>query len=157
LDSPYLWARGNGWMAASLTELLQVLPAEHSQRPALLAAYRIMMTGLVQCQDATGRWHQLLDHPESFLETSGTGMFIFALATGLRNGWLTGPEYRDAAVRGWKGLVERIGDDGTVKDVCCRTGQKNDLEYYLTRHKIDGDPHGQAAALWAASAMTQLK
>jgi len=156
LDSPYLWSRGNGWVAASLTELLKVMPADHPQRPFILDTYRKMMAGLVKCQDATGRWHQLLDKPDSFLETSGTGMFVFALTTGVRNSWLTGAEYREAALRGWKGLTDRIDADGTVKDVCRGTNQKNDLTFYLTRPKVDGDAHGQAAALWAASAMIGL-
>ncbi len=32
-DVPYYWGRGNGWMAAGMTELLQCLPKK-SQRPS---------------------------------------------------------------------------------------------------------------------------
>jgi hypothetical protein len=60
--------------------------------------------------------------------------------------------YGPAARRGWLGLAQCINDQSEVREVCEGTNKRNDLEYYLTRHRITGDLHGQAPILWCASA-----
>ncbi len=156
-DTPFRWGRGNGWAAAAMTEILLASPEDHPQRPKLLEAYRLMMKGLVEHQDPKGLWHQLLDDPESYIETSGSGMFIFALATGARKGWLPEEPYRNAVLKAWPTLAGYLDADGNLKDVCIGTGALNNKTYYLTRPRQTGDLHGQAAFLWAASAVYLLK
>lgn len=152
-DAPYYWSRGNGWMAAGTAELLRALPEVHPQRARILAGYRSMMAALLEVQDESGLWHQLLDHPESWLETSGTGMFTFAMITGVRNGWLDGTIYGSAARKAWLGLVKQIDESGNVRDVCAGTPKGFTVEYYLERPRVLGDLHGQAPVLWSASAL----
>jgi unsaturated rhamnogalacturonyl hydrolase len=77
-DVPFFWGRGDGWVAAGMTELLKSLPADNPNRPRILAGYRKMMEALVKFQAADGMWHQLIDHPEAWPETSSTGMFTGA-------------------------------------------------------------------------------
>ena len=74
-DVPFYWGRGNGWVAAGMTELLRALPADHPRRARILAAYRKMMQALLSYQSKDGMWRQLVDHPEAWPETSSTGMF----------------------------------------------------------------------------------
>ena len=38
-DSPFYWGRGNGWVAAGMTELLRSLPKEHPRRARILDGY----------------------------------------------------------------------------------------------------------------------
>ena len=83
-DSQFYWSRGNGWMAAGSAELLRSLPADHPARPRILEGYRKMMASLLTMQGEDGLWRQLLDHPEAWPETSGTGMFAFAMVTGVQ-------------------------------------------------------------------------
>ncbi len=33
-------------------------------------------------------WRELIDHEEAWPETSSTGMFAFAMITGIKSGWL---------------------------------------------------------------------
>ena len=153
LDVPYFWSRGNGWMAAGLAELLRSLPATHAQRPRILAGYRKMMAALVKCQGKDGMWRQLLDHPEFWPESSGTGMFTFAMITGVKNGWLNEKVYRRAARKGWLGLVSYLDANGDLKNVCEGTNKRSDLEYYRNRARLTGDLHGQAPLLWSATAL----
>ena len=151
-DVPFYWGRGNGWMAAGMSELLRSLPENHPQRARILAGYRKLMAALLRYQDADGMWHQLVDHPEAWPETSCTGMFTFALVTGAKNGWLDEKEYGPAARKGWLALVGYLDADAAVRNVCEGTGKRNDLDYYLTRARKVGDLHGQAPILWCASA-----
>ncbi len=152
-ESSFFWGRGNGWVAAGLTELLRDLPESHPLRPRIFAGYRKMMATLLECQGADGRWRQLVDHPEAWGETSCTGMFTFAMITGVRNGWLAAEQYGPAARRGWLALVRHLNAEGAIDEVCVGTGAKNDLQYYLDRPRAVGDPHGQAPVLWCASAL----
>lgn len=152
-DVPFYWGRGNGWVAAGMAELLRSLPDNHPQRARILEGYRRMMKSLLEFQGRDGMWRQLIDHPEAWPETSSTGMFTFALITGVKNGWLDAATYGPAARKGWLALVGYIDQNANVTNVCEGTGKKNDLDYYLTRPRRTGDFHGQAPVLWCASAL----
>jgi len=152
-DSPFYWSRGNGWMAAGAAELLRALPAQHAKRPRILEGYRKMMATLLSYQGDDGLWRQLLDHPEAWPETSGTGMFTFAMITGVRNGWLDRATYAPAVRKAWIGLTKYIDANGNISNVCAGTNKGTTVEYYLARPRNVGDLHGQAPVLWSASAL----
>lgn len=152
-DAPFYWGRGNGWMATGMTELLRALPKDNPHRPRIMAGYLMMMQSLLKYQGENGMWRQLVDDAESWFESSGTGMFTFAMITGIKNGWLDNNTYAKAAMNGWLGLIKCINEKGEVKDVCEGTGKKNDRQYYLDRKRITGDFHGQAPVLWCATAL----
>ena len=152
-DVPFFWGRGDGWVAAGMTELLRSLPQNHSERARILEGYRTMMKALLNYQGADGMWRQLIDHPEAWPETSSTGMFTFAMISGVKNGWLDEGIYGPAARKAWIALVGYVDQNSDVTNICVGTGKKNDLEYYLMRPRHTGDMHGQAPVLWAASAL----
>jgi len=152
-DVPFFWGRGDGWVAAGMAEILRSLPLKHPQRARILAGYRKMMESLLKYQGADGMWKQLIDHPEAWPETSCTGMFAFAMITGVKNGWLKESTYGPAARKAWLALVGYINSDGDINNVCEGTSKKNDLQYYLDRKRNTGDDHGQAPVMWCASAL----
>lgn len=161
-DSPFYWGRGNGWFAAGMTELLRSLPKNHPRRARVLEGYKKMMASLLKFQDEDGLWRQLVDHPESWAETSGTGMFAFAMITGVKSGWLEAKTYGPAARKAWLGLVKYIDADANVREVCAGTNKaaqeagpdlNAQLKFYLERPRRVGDLHGQAPVLWSASAL----
>jgi rhamnogalacturonyl hydrolase YesR len=98
-------------------------------------------------------WHQLIDDPASWPETSCTGMFTFAFITGVKNGWLDAATYGPAARKGWLALITYIDEKGDIHEVCEGTNKKNDRQYYLDRKRNIGDLHGQAPILWCANAL----
>ena len=152
-DAKFYWSRGNGWQAAGMSELLLELPKKHPLRPRIVKGYETMMASLLKYQDKDGMWRQLLDNPESWEETSGTGMFTFAFVTGVRNGWLPKKTYGPAARKAWLALVKHIEPDGDVTDVCEGTNKGFTVKYYMDRARKTGDLHGQAASLWSAMAL----
>lgn len=162
LDSKFFWGRGNGWVAAGMAELLRSLPKNHPRRARILKGYRTMMASLLKYQASDGLWRQLIDHPEVWAETSSTGMFTFAMVTGVKNGWLAPRVYGPAARKAWLGLVQHIDKDAKVTDVCIGTNKANNevgsdvdkqLKFYLDRPRRTGDLHGQAPILWSATAL----
>jgi unsaturated rhamnogalacturonyl hydrolase len=161
-DSPFYWGRGNGWYAAGMTELLRELPADHPRRARILQGYRTMMASLLKYQSEAGLWRQLIDRPESWDETSSTGMFAYAMVTGVKRGWLEPEIYGPAARKAWLGLVQRLDENANVKDVCVGTNKAfqevgsdpaTQLKFYLERDRKSGDLHGQSPILWTASAL----
>ncbi len=156
-DAPFYWGRGNGWAAAAMTELLLALPKEHQYYNVILAAYQKMMITLTGFQGEDGMWHQLLDDPESYPESSCTGMFLFALASGIDNGWLPFDKNSANVENAWNALAGYVNEKGEVENVCVGTNAKDNKKHYLTRPKSTGNFHGQAAVLWAATAMIRLQ
>jgi len=152
-DVPFFWGRGNGWFAAGMTELLRDLPKDHPKRARIVLGYHTMMGALLKYQPPAGAWRQLLDHEESWPETSGTGMFAFALISGVRNGMLSKETYGSAARRAWIALAGYVDQNNDVTSVCEGTNKLNNLEYYLLRKRRTGDYHGQAPLLWTAAAL----
>jgi rhamnogalacturonyl hydrolase YesR len=111
-DAPFYWGRGNGWMAVGMTNLLKLLPSDNPNRQRIMEGYLKMMERLLQYQDNKGMWHQLIDDPNAWAETSCTGMFTYAFIVGVENGWLKAKTYGPAARKAWIQLVTYIM-------VCC--------------------------------------
>ncbi len=155
-DAPFFWGRGNGWAVAALTEVLLVLPEEHPDHAPLMEAFRQMMQTLASFQGEDGMWHQLIDDPGSFPESSSTGMFLFGFISGVDRGWLPVEEYRETIEKGWEALASYVNDKGEAMNVCIGTNAKNSRKHYLNRPKTNGNFHGQAAVLWASAAMVRL-
>lgn len=152
-DAPFFWGRGNGWMAAGMSELLRSLPLDNPDRPRIMKGYKLMMESLAKYQAADGMWRQLIDDPGSWPEMSCTGMFTFAMITGVKNGWLDKATYGPVARKGWLALITYINENGDTREVCEGTNKKNDRQYYLDRKRNIGDMHGQAPVLWCATAL----
>jgi unsaturated rhamnogalacturonyl hydrolase len=152
-DVPFFWGRGDGWVAAGMAEMLRSLPEDHPQRARIMKGYTTMMASLLKYQGKDGMWRQLIDHDESWPESSSSAMFTFAMITGVKNGWLDAATYGPAARRAWIAVTGYIDQNNDITSVCEGTGKLNNLDYYLNRKRRTGDFHGQAPILWAASAL----
>jgi rhamnogalacturonyl hydrolase YesR len=152
-DVPFFWGRGDGWVAAGMSELLRSLPENHPKRARIMEGYRKIMAALLKYQNDEGMWRQLIDHPESWPESSCSGMFTFAMITGVKQGWLDEKTYGPAARKAWLGLLKYLDSNSDMREVCEGTNKKNDLQYYLDRKRRTGDFHGQAPVLWSATAL----
>ena len=152
-DVPFFWGRGDGWVAAGMAEMLRDLPADHPQRARILKGYKTMMAALLKYQGKDGMWRQLIDHDEAWPEASSSAMFDFAMITGVKNGWLDAKTYGPASRKGWIAVTGYVDQNDDVTSICEGTGKENSLPYYLARKRRTGDFHGQAAVLWAATAL----
>jgi len=152
-DVPFFWGRGDGWMAVGMSELLRSLPKNNPDYNRIMKGYQLMMASLLRYQGEDGMWHQLIDDPFSWAETSCTGMFTFAFITGVKNGWLDKKTYAPAARKAWLKLITYINENNDITEVCEGTNKKDDRQYYLDRKRNIGDLHGQAPVLWCATAL----
>lgn len=152
------WGRGNGFAALGLTLALSDIPADFAGRHEILGALQAHLTALLKHQDATGAWHQVIDHPESYRELTSTCMITYAMARGVRDGWLDPATFDSAIELGWKAIKSRVASDGSLVDVCTGTGKMKSLREYYDRPAILGrDPRGGAMALLVATEMAARK
>ncbi len=146
------WGRGNGWCLFSLSEVLEILPLDHHDRPALLAFFDELCAGYLALQGEHGLWHQVLNDPEAYEETSCTAMFAYAFARGVRFGWLEEPErYVEAVHHAWQGLTQISVDRlGNVHGVCRGSNYAFTPDYY--KYELlwrTNDTHGIGIVLLA--------
>lgn len=161
-ESPVFWGRGNGWVAAGMTELLSELDPKHPEHARILHGYRSMMATLLELQSVQGAWRQILNDPTSWRESSASAMFTFALVKGVKRGWLEGARYGNAGIKGWLSTLEWLDAAGNLAEVCVGAGHAHHAvgqdaeaqrQYYLALSRQAGDLHGQAPLLWAAAAL----
>lgn len=107
------WSRGNGWVAAALVDLLQELPMKHPARERLRGLLNSLLQAVLPLQDASGLWHNILDWEDSYLETSGTSLFTYALILSKRFDWLDF-DPGQAIERGILAVNRLVDRDGAV-------------------------------------------
>jgi rhamnogalacturonyl hydrolase YesR len=99
----------------------------------------------------------MLDYPGSYHEMSVTCMVGYALARGIRSGWLD-DNYREPLESAWRATSERIDDEGGLVDVCTGTGVQTSTKEYLDRPAEFGFDHrGGSMALWFAVEVERLR
>ncbi len=151
------WGRSNGFAAMGFSELLTYMPESHELRPGLLEAYVRHLEAMLPLQQPDGTWLQVLDYPGSYHEMSVTCMVGYAIARGIRLGWL-GDGFRQALEHAWYAAAERIDNDGGLVDVCTGTGVQTSTKEYLDRPAEFGFDHrGGSMALWFAVEVERLR
>jgi unsaturated rhamnogalacturonyl hydrolase len=156
-DVRFFWGRGAGWMLMAMAELLTVMPSDHPDRDRVLEQFRQAAQGVAAVQGSTGMWHQLLDRTDSYLESSATAMFTFAIARGVNRGWLAST-YAPVAQTGWRALEQRVHPDGQIEGICVGTTAAQDAVYYYNRPTELRAMQGYGPALMAgAEVITMLR
>ncbi|HMP77325.1 MAG TPA: glycoside hydrolase family 88 protein [Kiritimatiellia bacterium] len=110
------WSRGNGWVLAALARVLPLMPETHPDRAWFLAKYRDMAARVAALQPADGLWRPGLLDPDSYRhpESSGSALFFYGIARGVRAGLLDRADYEPVIRRAWAGLVGCVQPDGMV-------------------------------------------
>jgi len=155
-SAPFFWGRGNGFAALAYSEALTYIPNNHPDRITLANTHTRHLKGLSDLQLPNGMWTQLLDFAGTYQELSATCMIGYALARGIRKGWLD-DSFRDTVEKAWNATNRRISNDGDLVDVCTGTGFQSNRSDYLYREAEYGyDDRGGSMAIWFAIEMEKL-
>jgi unsaturated rhamnogalacturonyl hydrolase len=165
--SSQFWGRAMGWYMMALVDTLDFFPPDDAGRKELLAQLERDTAAVAKYQDhASGLWYQVLDKPDAkgnYLESSVSCMFVYALAKGVRRGYLPA-SYLANAERGYRGILSQFiktgsGGDasltGTVKGAGLGGDPYRDgsYEYYIGEKVGTNDPKGVGAFLLASAEM----
>jgi len=89
LTDPAFWGGGNGWTAAGLACVIRSLPADRkNDRNHLVAFARDVIDGCLLSQRPDGLFHNVVDRPDTFVETNLAQMLSFAIYQGITDQWL---------------------------------------------------------------------
>lgn len=154
--SPYKWGRANGWAMVTTVEVLSALPESHPDRSVLIDILRKHVAGVKKHQKPTGLWPQVLDHPELWDETSCSAMFAYAIARGVRRGWLP-KEDLEIARKAYAGVMRNVTPDGQVLEVSEGTGIGETLEFYRDRKRPVNDHHGPGPVMFAGAELMETE
>lgn len=113
------WATGNGWALMGIARVAEA--AEEAGRTDIrneMAAFlnRLLeaMTGL---QREDGRFHDILDDPDSFPDGTSSVMMSAAVFRGILHGYVRN-SFRDAAEAAYRTVAEKTDGMGLIREVC---------------------------------------
>lgn len=102
------WSRGNGWVYAALVRCMNQLSPKDQYYKELKKDFLLMSSALKICQrPEDGLWNPSLVSYADFggKETTGTALFLYGMAWGIRKGILKEKKYKFVCDRAWEGLI----------------------------------------------------
>ena len=110
------WSRGNGWVFAGLTNIMNELDPQSKEYKYFLKIYKKMAKKLLEIQTPEGHWAMSLLGQEFYPtpETSGSSFYTYGLAWGINNGILNEKDYLNAVTKGWNAMVGHVTEDGML-------------------------------------------
>lgn len=146
------WARGNGWVMGGLVRMINNMPDDYTNKKKFEELFKKMAARITSLQQPDGTWHTALLDPESYpsKETSGTGFYAYALAWGIRNGYLAYDEYFHVVQKAWIALVTSVHPDGMLGYVQ-KIGEKPGVVTFKST-----EVYGPGAFLLTGSELIQL-
>ncbi|HYP87582.1 MAG TPA: glycoside hydrolase family 88 protein [Polyangiaceae bacterium] len=153
------WSRGNGWAFAALARVLDVLPDAEPHQVAYRTDFVDMARALVAVQRDDGFFNPNLADPQHFggPELSGTALFTFGMAWGIRHGLLDEATYGPAVSHAWQGMVSKsVHDDGFLGFVQSSGDDPSDGQPLSFDAVPDFEDFGVGCFLLAGSELAQL-
>jgi len=150
------WARANGWAVMTMVELLEVLPADYPGRDQVLDLLKRHIRGLANYQSQQGFWHQLIDKNDSYLETSATAIYTYAIARAINRGYVDEQVYGPMVCLAWNAVASKVNEKGQVEGTCVGTGMGFDPAFYYYRPINVFAAHGYGPVLLAGAEMIEL-
>jgi rhamnogalacturonyl hydrolase YesR len=112
------WGGGNGWSAAGMAKIIDILPKEKDADQKKLIGYvKELLDGCIAYMRPDGLFHDVIDKPDTFVETNLSQMLAYSIYKGVKAGWLensyiaAGDKMRAAALR-------KIDKYGVIQDAC---------------------------------------
>lgn len=158
----YHWGRANGWALLTMCEVLDALETVKEndkykeQHAYVLSLLREHIEGLSVLQDKTGFWHQLLDRPDTYLETSCTAIYAYCMAHAINQGWIDAQVYGAQVLLAWNACQTKVNERGQVEGTCVGTGMGFDPAFYAYRPVHAMAAHGYGPIVWAGGEVIKM-
>ena len=154
------WSRGNGWVYAALVRVPDEIPANEVHRQDYINDFLTMSKAIKACQREDGFWNVSLHDPNHFggKELTGTSLFVYGMAWGIRNGLLDRDEYLPIVLKAWNAMVkDAVHPDGFLGYVQGTGKEPKDGQPVTYDSKPDFDDFGTGCFLLAGSEIYKLK
>jgi rhamnogalacturonyl hydrolase YesR len=112
---PSFWGGGNGWCAAAMAQVIDILPEErNSERQKLIGYCQDLLDGCLVHQLPSGLLYDKITEP-NFEESTLPAMLAYAIYTGLRSGWLD-TSYQEPADKMRLAVYAQVDGFGLVQN-----------------------------------------
>lgn len=112
------WGVGNGWAAAGMIRVIRSLPDSMSNEKTDLEKHvKEIIDGCLVHQREDGLFHDVVDDPETFVETNLAQMLAYSIYRGISGGWLA-PDYKNRAEQMREAVHAKVDSSGYVQGVC---------------------------------------
>ena len=158
----YHWGRANGWAILTQCEVLDALTIKGkseetaADRAFVLDLLRQHIEGLSALQDKTGFWHQLLDRPDTYNETSCTAIYTYCMAHAINEGWIDAQTYGAQVLLAWQACQTKVNAKGQVEGTCVGTGMGFEPAFYAYRPVHAMAAHGYGPMIWAGAEVIRM-
>lgn len=169
--SPLFWARAMGWYSDALVDALDYFPANHPKRKALIDILNRLVNAIEKQQDkTTGLWYDIMNYDgpgkeKNYFEASASCQFTYAIAKGVRKGYLPAAKIA-IAKKAYDGILKKFFKEengqwnlhGTVKvsGLGGKPYRDGSFAYYMSEDVIVNDAKGIGAFLLACGEMDML-
>jgi unsaturated rhamnogalacturonyl hydrolase len=167
--SPNFWGRAMGWYGMGLVDVLELFPDNNPQKKELVQILSRFAKAVSKVQDTkSGLWWDVLDMPgkdKNYLEASASSMFVYALAKGVRLGYLP-QSYLAVARKGYDGILKTFvkQENGqtnlhgtvSVSGLGGNPYRDGSFDYYMSEKVVVNDPKGVGAFIQAANEMEMV-
>ncbi|XWW47246.1 glycoside hydrolase family 88 protein [Fibrella sp. USSR17] len=154
------WSRGNGWVVAALVKVLDIMPKDAPHRAEYQQMYLDMMKALAPLQRPDGYWNVSLHDPTNYggKEMTGTALFVYGMAWGMRNGLLDKKVYAPIVAKGWNAMAtESVDTDGRLGWVQGTGKEPKEGQPVTFTSKPDFEDYGLGCFLLAGAEVYKLK
>ncbi len=113
------WGTGNGWALAAMARMLPMLYEAGYQNDAdTICNYaKELLDGVLHYLRPDGFFHDVLDDPNTFVETNLSQMTAYSIYRGVADGWLS-QDYLAEAEQMRKAARSKVNAYGLVCDAC---------------------------------------
>ena len=175
------WSRGNGWVYAALVRAMDaMLVGKKAKSPDYLEPlgekrwknigedihfedmmddYLMMTEALVKCQRNDGFWNVSLHDGDNYggVELSGTALFIYGMAWGVRHGYLPKKTYLPIVYRSWEAMVKTcLHENGKLGYVQGTGKEPKDGQPVTYDSEPDFDDYGLGCFLLCGTEIVRL-
>ena len=154
------WSRGNGWVYAALVRVMNEIPKDEKHYKDYLRDFKAMSKALIKCQREDGFWNVSLHDPTNYggPETSGTALFVYGMAWGIRQGILDADTYTEPMVRAWNAIVEKAVHPNGFLGYMQGTGKDPSAGQPVTYDSVpDFEDYGLGCVLLAGAELYKLQ
>jgi rhamnogalacturonyl hydrolase YesR len=154
------WSRGNGWVYAALVRVLEEIPADEKHRADYVKDFLAMSEAIKNCQREDGFWNVSMHDESNFggKESSGTSLFVYGMAYGIRTGLLDSKKYLPVMAKAWNALItEAVHPNGYLGYVQGTGKEPKDGQPVTYDSVPDFEDYGVGCFLLAGSEVYKLK
>ncbi|WP_100407906.1 glycoside hydrolase family 88/105 protein [Bacillus solitudinis] len=169
-QSFHIWGRAMGWYAMAIVDSLEHFPVNHAKRGQIMGIFERMAHAIKNVQDQeSGLWYQVMDQngrEGNYLEASGSCMLSYAIAKGIRLGYLSGIK-QEVVNRAYDGILKHLVTEDShgvhLHQICHGAGlggakyRDGSYEYYISEQVVSDVQMGVAPFLLASIEMEKLE